>query len=88
VNTKNLSGMEDPYQVDFPGSLTPEEVLKAIAVDMRRPITSIEGSANILADEKYREAWGDAIQWILRSVTLMKRVLDATDTYLANRQAG
>jgi hypothetical protein len=76
------SSAHDPYQVDFPSTLLPEEVLRAVIVDLKRPLAGVAGSVSILSDDGFEDAWPDAVQWIGRCALLMRRIIDAAETYL------
>jgi hypothetical protein len=71
---------------NFPVSTPPEDVLEILVAELKRPIISIEGVAQILSEVELREQHREMWKSVSQMTPKMKHLLEMAETYVEERR--
>lgn len=70
----------------IPVTTPPEEVLEILVAELKRPIISIEGTAQVLSGIELREQHRDMWKSVAVTTSKMKMLLDSAELYIEERR--
>ena len=83
----NNTGLPDNHEFDDWKSWAPDEVLHALISELKRPLNTIKGYAQILSSKSSEELHAKATTGILNSVEHLETVMKDVISYLNDYQA-
>lgn len=89
LSDRASSESDVPTVPDFPASLEPHELLEIVVGELKNPLDSIEGWAQIIAHDQHLEAISlEAAESIPVLTAYVKALLERVERYLTARAGG